>query len=68
MRNIEKQAQQGRDFVVKHHEGADITAKELKSFLDEFEATAKEHGTKAALYDAVANSFYMGVSVGRRNA
>ncbi|MBR3361803.1 MAG: hypothetical protein IKG39_10740 [Lachnospiraceae bacterium] len=65
MRNIEKQAEQGKAFFNQHPK-ADLTVKELRYMIDEFTTEGKENLTKAA-YNAITKAFYMGVAVGSRN-
>ncbi len=67
MRDIKKQAQQGRA-VIRKHNRADLTVSELRRICDDFTAAAEQQGVYNALIDAVANSYYMGVAVGSRNA
>lgn len=66
MRDIKKQAQQGRA-IIRKHDRADLTVGELRRICDDFTAAAEKQGVYNALIDAVTNSYYMGVAVGSRN-
>ena len=56
MRNIEKQAEQGKAFFNQHPK-ADLTVKELRYMIDEFTTEGKENLTKPKGSDAILINF-----------
>lgn len=67
MRDLKKQAQQGRE-IIRKYKRADLSVSDLRKICDDFTATAEKDGIYNALMDAVADCYYMGVAVGSRNA
>lgn len=66
-RNIQKQAEQGRE-VVRKHPRIDMTVDELFDFVALFDSTIKEtENLSAGIYEVVSSAFYMGIAVGNRN-
>lgn len=62
MRNVAKQAEQGRN-IVRKNDRLDLYAQELHALLDKSIATKDTND----IYDAVVNAYYMGLAVGVRN-
>jgi len=65
MRDMKKNAEQGRSFIRKH-ERADLKAVEVIELISQ----SREEGSFDInkLYEAICDAFYMGVAVGARNA
>lgn len=65
MRDMKKNADQGRSFIRKH-ENADLRAVEVIEMI----SRTREEGSIDInkLYDVICDAFYMGVAVGARNA
>ena len=64
MRNVIKQAEQGRELVRKHIQ-TDLTVGEVQQLYDLY----KQAPTPAdGIYDLIGNAFYMGYAVGHRSA
>ncbi len=62
MRNVEKQAEQGRN-IVRQNDKLDLYGSELTVLLERPLATRGSND----IYDAVVNAYYMGLAVGMRN-
>lgn len=62
MRNVEKQAEQGRN-IVRQNNKLDLYGSELTVLLERPLATRGSND----IYDAVVNAYYMGLAVGMRN-
>ena len=62
MRNVEKQAAQGRN-IVRANDKLDLYGSELHVLLDKPIATRNYND----IYDAVVDAYYMGLAVGMRN-
>lgn len=62
MRNVAKQAEQGRN-IVRKNEKLDLYGQELHALLDKSIVTKDTND----IYDAVVNAYYMGLAVGVRN-
>lgn len=66
MRDIKKQAQQGRELLEKNSR-LDLSAGELDQFYDSFDQILKEKGLTDAIFHTVGDAFKMGLAVGARN-
>ena len=62
MRNVAKQAEQGRN-IVRKNDRLDLYGQELHALLDKSIATKDTND----IFDAVVNAYYMGLAVGTRN-
>lgn len=67
MRNIYTQIDQGFKIVEKHKK-ADMSYREVREFLRNFDESVKKHGLPFAVYTTIEDAFLMGVSVGYRYA
>jgi len=64
MRDIKKQAEQGRA-IIRKHERADLRADEILQFTAMYDKAAA-NGSRDGLYDVIRAAFLMGVAVGNR--
>lgn len=62
MRNVEKQAEQGRN-IVRKNDKLDLYGQELRTLI---EKPLETRGSND-IYDAVVKAYYMGLAVGMRN-
>ena len=67
MRNVKKQAQEGRK-IIRKKDRIDLSYDEMKQILDTFAEKQKTVGTFDALWETVSDAFLMGIAVGHRNA
>lgn len=68
MRDVRKQAEQGKK-IIRKHEKADLSVSKIHQLVDIFKDTQDDtNSVLEGVYEAVVNAFLMGVAVGSRNA